>query len=153
MIIRNVTVINGLGDPPITNAEVVIEGDRFREIRPNETSGDSTSVFDGRSGYLIPGLWESHTHVAGVAMGEPGLPGQVARVEKLLADYLESGITTAIDLGGSLEHGHAVREHQRVASPATAELFFAGPLFTGVEGWRSTCTTTTRWPTRSPTPS
>jgi N-acyl-D-aspartate/D-glutamate deacylase len=61
LIVRNVTVIDGSGGEPLPGAEVVIEDGVFHEIRP-QTDEAFPNVFDGRGGYLLPGLWESHTH-------------------------------------------------------------------------------------------
>lgn len=134
MIIRNVTVIDGSGAAPIKDAEVVVTGERFTEVRPSAPDAVPTGdeVVDGRGGYLIPGLWESHTHLAGYAASLPE-PEQVPFVMRALADFLATGITTVVDLGGSLAIDHAVRTQ---ADPGgAAKLFFAGPVFTGVEGW------------------
>ncbi|MEU7137830.1 amidohydrolase family protein [Nocardia sp. NPDC046473] len=134
MIIRNVTVIDGSGAAPIENAEVVVAGERFTEVRPcaPDAVPADDEVIDGRGGYLIPGLWESHTHLAGYAAGLPE-PEQVPFVIRALADFLAAGITTVVDLGGSLDIDRAVRTQ---ADPGeTATLCYAGPVFTGVGGW------------------
>ncbi|MFI6172451.1 amidohydrolase family protein [Nocardia sp. NPDC051052] len=128
------TVIDGSGAAPITDAEVVVVGERFTEVRPSAPDAAPTDdeVIDGRGGYLIPGLWESHTHLAGYAASLPE-PEQVPYVIRTLADFLATGITTVVDLGGSLAIDHGVRTY---ADPGeTAKLFYAGPVFTGVEGW------------------
>lgn len=134
LIVRNVTVIDGSGGPVMRNAEVAIEGDRFLAIRPAGSGPPSSArVFD-RGGYLIPGLWEGHTHLR-TRPGEAETD-QVARLEGILAGYLASGITTVLELGGPLDIDGRLREKHRATPPTdTAELFFAGPSFTGINGW------------------
>ena len=134
MIIRNVTVIDGSGAPAMANAEVSIDGGVFRAIRPVENGATDAQIVDGRNGYLVPGLWEGHTHLRMRPDEDP--PDQVARLEAILAGYLEAGITTVLELGGPLDIGGRLREKHRTSPPTdAAELFFAGPSFTGIDGW------------------
>ncbi len=61
---------------------------------------------------------------------------QIARLETILESYLAAGITTVLELGGPLDIDCRLRERNRTGSPTTtAELLFAGPSFTGIDGW------------------
>jgi imidazolonepropionase-like amidohydrolase len=134
LIIRNVTVIDGSGGAPVANAEVAIEGGKFVAIRPAGPATAGATVFDGRGGYLLPGLWEGHTHLR--ARPDEAPADQVARLETILAGYLAAGITTVLELGGPLDIDGRLRERHRTTPPTdAAELFFAGPSFTGINGW------------------
>jgi len=133
LIVRNVTVIDGSGGPPVTGAEVAVAGDRFTAVRPAGTARAGI-VYDGRGGYLLPGLWEGHTHLR--AHPNEAAPDQVARLEAILANYLQAGITTVLELGGPLDIDGRLRErHRRTPPTASAELLFAGPTFSGIDGW------------------
>ncbi|MEU3370329.1 amidohydrolase family protein [Streptomyces sp. NPDC006711] len=137
MIIRNVTVINGQGFAPITDAEVEVTDGRFSAIRPAADApaeAGVTSVLDARGGYLVPGLWESHTHLGGLAYSKPENE-RAKYISQLLTDFLSAGVTSVVDLGGPLELELAAREYRAKATDAAARLFFAGPVFTGVKGW------------------
>ena len=134
LIVRNVTVIDGSGGPPIPNAEVAIAGGTFAAIRPAGRENNGATVFDGGGGYLLPGLWEGHTHLR--ARPDEAPADQVARLETILAGYLAAGITTVLELGGPLDIDGRLRERHRKTPPTeSAELFFAGPSFTGINGW------------------
>jgi imidazolonepropionase-like amidohydrolase len=134
LIVRNVTLIDGSGGPPMANAEVAIAGGRFTAIRPTDNRTNGATVFDGRGAYLLPGLWEGHTHLRARPDEPPA--DQVARLETILAGYLAAGITTVLELGGPLDIDGRLRERHRTTPPAdAAELFFAGPSFTGINGW------------------
>lgn len=140
MIIRNVTVVDGTGGAALPAMDVRITEARFEAIRPSGADtgtapdgDDGEVVLDGHGGYLLPGLWESHTHLTGFDMSLPEAERRPI-VRRTLADYLGSGVTSVCDLGGSVTQGHAVREAGRAGGP-TASLFFAGPVFTGVQGW------------------
>jgi imidazolonepropionase-like amidohydrolase len=135
VIIRNVTVIDGEAAGPIAGAEVVVADGRFSAIRPasDERTADGP-VLDARGGYLVPGLWESHTHLGGHAYFKPESE-RPKYVSQLLTDFLSAGVTTVVDLGGPLDIELAAREYRSKAADAAAGLFFAGPVFTGVKGW------------------
>ncbi len=135
LIVRNVTVIDGSGGPPVADAEVAIAGGRFTAIRPIGTSaGPGITVYDGKGGFLLPGLWEGHTHLR--ARPGEGDADQVARLETILASYLAAGITAVLELGGPLDIDGRLRERHRTTPPTgAADLFFAGPSFTGINGW------------------
>ncbi|WP_020636745.1 amidohydrolase family protein [Amycolatopsis alba] len=129
MIIRNVTVVDGQA----AEVEVVVTDGRFSAIRPVTDAADSP-VIDARGGYLVPGLWESHTHLGGHAYARPENE-RAAYISRLLTDFLDFGVTSVVDLGGPLDVELAAREHRDTITGAAARLFFAGPVFTGIAGW------------------
>lgn len=134
LTITNVTVVDGTGGPPIPAAEVLVRAGRFTEIRPSGLGAlPDGDVLDGRGGFLVPGLWESHTHLRA---REPLTPqAGAARLETLLAGYREAGITTVVELGGPLDVNTALRAERERTPSVGAELLFAGPSFTGIDGW------------------
>src|SRR5207244_1183284 len=72
LIIRGATVIDGTGAPPIGPADVVIEGNRIREIRvvgaplvPIKAEGRPTGAtkdIDGSNLWVLPGFVDMHGH-------------------------------------------------------------------------------------------
>ena len=66
-VLTNCTVIDCTGKLPMRDMTVVIEGDRIAELSPGayQTAAHEgeTRVFDLESGYLLPGLWNVHTHL------------------------------------------------------------------------------------------
>ncbi len=64
LIIKNVAVIN-VADGTVANAmDVIIVKDRITEIVPSKrnTKYITKELIDGNGHYLIPGLWDMHTH-------------------------------------------------------------------------------------------
>lgn len=131
MIIRNVTVVDGTGGEPLTGAEVVVADGRFTAVRPATTQ---EPAIDGNGGWLVPGLWETHTHLAGLALMRPE-DERVGHISAQLAGYLRAGITSVVNLGRPLDLELALREHRSTATDPAADLYFAGPVFTGIGGW------------------
>ena len=132
MIIKNVTVIDGTGRAPQPGMDVLVAEARFADIRPTGTDrNDDEEVVDGRGGYLIPGLWETHTHLTEMGMPPAELP---THMRKTLAEYFPTGITAVCDLGGLYLLPRSEREAGRADGTAPA-LFVARAGFTGVDGW------------------
>ncbi|MCZ6491951.1 MAG: amidohydrolase family protein [Acidobacteria bacterium] len=60
--IQGGTLIDGNGGAPLTNALIVIEGNRIRSISQGGTPPAGARVIDARGKYITPGLWDTHTH-------------------------------------------------------------------------------------------
>jgi hypothetical protein len=63
--IVGVTVIDALATLPRPDHTVLIRGDRIVAVDPSAKAviPPQTKIIDGRGKYLIPGLWDMHTHV------------------------------------------------------------------------------------------
>ena len=98
IIFEGATVIDGTGAPPQTGMAIVLEGEEIVAVLPAGELGaerrDGAEVVDASSWYAIPGLIESHTHVATMA--------NRARAEFILNRQLYGGITTARDMAGDV---------------------------------------------------
>lgn len=137
LIINDVTVIDGTGGVPRAGMDVLIADGRFADIRPSSTGISSTPagepVLDGHGGYLLPGLWESHTHLRDYGASLPE-PERFAHLKDVLAGYLAEGITSVCDLGGMPELSPRLRDASK-ADAAVASLFTSEAVFTGIDGW------------------
>jgi imidazolonepropionase-like amidohydrolase len=95
-VLTNCTIVDCTGNPPMKDMTVVIEGDRIVELmsgvyRPEAHEGD-TQVIDLEGGYLLPGLWNVHTH-----LGDPFPdPKHLLRSETTLDRAIRAG-SNAID--------------------------------------------------------
>lgn len=122
LVIRNVLVIDGTGNPTRGPMDVVIEGRRIASItasRSAEFSGSSVGnrratgpvdrEIDGRGMYMIPGIVDMHGHIQFSRAGKP-MPRDY--VYKL---WLAHGITTIRD-PGSGEGLDTVVAHARLSA-------------------------------------
>jgi hypothetical protein len=119
LVIVNVTVIPGTGDPALPGQTVMIAGGRIRSLSPEGTREpvlDSRTV-DGTGKYLIPGLWDLHTHLIHDTAG--------------LGLYLANGVTAVRDMGGPLDSVLWVRDRVRSGSLAGPRVWVAGPTVDG----------------------
>ena len=75
-------------------------------------------VVDGRGRYLVPGLWDAHSHVT--YAGESALPV-----------YAAHGVTTLRDLGGRLPDLLELRRRIDAGTLVGPDLYVAGPVVEG----------------------
>jgi imidazolonepropionase-like amidohydrolase len=87
----NVTVIDATGARPKLNMTVLVTGGRIAGIGRTDKLKvpESARVVDATGKFLIPGLWDMHTHIWDKDM--------------LFPAYLANGITGVRDMGGVLE--------------------------------------------------
>ena len=78
----------------------------------------NAQVVDGRGKYLIPGLWDAHTHVS--YAGESAFPV-----------YVANGVTTLRDLGGRLPDLLALRQRVDAGELVGPDMYVAGPVVEG----------------------
>jgi len=120
-LIRNVSLIDGLGGEPRPGWAVAVEGDRIAWMGPTAQAPafEPGSVIDGAGRSLLPGMINSHVHLC--ADGAADLFAQavndsitIATIRSVLNARLtlEAGITTVRDCGAAsqiaIEIGKAV---------------------------------------------
>jgi imidazolonepropionase-like amidohydrolase len=109
-LIRNVTLIDGLGGEPHADWAVAVEGERIAWIGPSAQAPafDPHNVVDGKGHSLLPGMINSHVHLCND--GSADLFGQVMNDSVPIATIrsvinarltLAAGITTVRDCGAA----------------------------------------------------
>ena len=119
LLITNVTIIDGSDAPPLENAAILIRGNRIARLGPvgRISVPEGGEVYDGSGRYLIPGLWDMHTHVLWQPFVEDGF----------LQLFVVNGVTGIRDMGGTLDALEAVRPGGRHYSPLNPRIIAAGP--------------------------
>ena len=128
-IFEGATVIDGTGAAARADMAVVVEGEWITAVVPagelGEEVRDGAGVVDASRWFAIPGLVESHTHVATQA--------DRARAEFILNRQLYAGITTARDMAGDVRSLMDLQRASLVKEIAAPDLHFsalmAGPDF------------------------
>ncbi len=103
-VLVNGTVIDATGSPPLENAIVVIVGNRISAIvaegDPKPQFSEDARVVDLRGGYVLPGLWNNHTHLGDLLpdpknlLEDEPLWRASARAGRNAMDALKAGFTT-----------------------------------------------------------
>lgn len=113
LVIKNVTLIDGSGGPPLFNATVVVIGERIALIGEGGTLQISPGarMVDGTGKTLIPGIINLHGHV--------GLTKGLAQAQRFytrdnvidnLRTYAMYGVTTTTSMGTDLDLVVGVRD-------------------------------------------
>lgn len=101
LIIRGATLIDGTGAPAVGPVDIVIEGNRIREIRSvgypkmaikaEGRPKGGTREIDGSNLYVLPGFIDMHGHIGGAAQGTPA--------EYVYKLWMAHGVTTVREPG------------------------------------------------------
>ena len=137
MIIRGVTVIDGSGAPPIGPMDVVIEGNRIKEVRGvgfpkvpidrKRRPAAAQKEIDGSNLYPLPGFVDMHGHCGGTEQG--------TTAEYVFKLWLAHGITTVRDPGSGNGLDWTVHERDRSARNEIVAPRIIPYAFTGAGMW------------------
>ena len=122
LVVRNGTVIDGTGGPPIANGVVAIQGERIVAVGEADSLQipEDARVVDAAGGTILPGVINSHTHST-----------HDATVRRA---FLTDGVTTVCNLGTSLDRLPAF-ENSSVPEGPAARVYWAGPIITAPGGY------------------
>ncbi len=135
VLITNVNVWDGIADKSIA-ADVLIEGDKFKEIKAGIKAPKGATVIDGKGGTLIPGLIDMHQHLmlwGGTTEGtfDYDAYAQGARAKVMMDRLIGQGYTTLRDIGGnSLSIAQLVKEG-KLDGP---RIYSSGPVISQTGG-------------------
>lgn len=95
LLIDDVTIVDGRDSTPLPAMSVLVRGDTIEAVAPAGSFDAGTGVerLDGAGRYLVPGLWDMHTH----ALWEPFFS------DGYLALFVAHGVTGIRDMGGELD--------------------------------------------------
>jgi imidazolonepropionase-like amidohydrolase len=108
-VLTNCVVIDCTGKPPMEDMTVVITDDSITDIRHGtyrQSPGEkNVRIFDLEGGYVLPGLWNVHTHIGdllpdpkNILANEP-LPPSVIRSGRTCMDALRRGFIGIRNVG------------------------------------------------------
>jgi imidazolonepropionase-like amidohydrolase len=113
LAIVGATLVDGRGAKPLTDAAVVVEGNRIvaagRRVEINIPK--DAEIVDGRGKTVLPGLWDMHAHHDQVEWGPV---------------YLAAGVTTVRDCGNLVEFKLALRQAIQSGRGLGPQLLLAG---------------------------
>lgn len=99
------TLIDGTSGPPLPNSTVVVDGAKIIEISQKRTFGADVPVLDVAGKTILPGLVDSHVHMAGwaqwlISRQARPLAYMMSQTVLHMRRALETGVTSARDMGG-----------------------------------------------------
>jgi imidazolonepropionase-like amidohydrolase len=127
LTITHAKVIDTVDGKIQRNTTVVIDGNRITTVeRTTKRKPRSGQVIDAHGAYLIPGLWDMHTHVYFDSTAADG-------TDLVLPLFLANGITGIRDMGSALDpvlNARAEIAAHRLFGP---RMLVSGPMLDGPE--------------------
>jgi len=144
------TLINGLGSTPIRDSVILVNGETIERVGTVDSLAvpDGYEVISTEGMSVLPGLWDMHVHldINGHADYPYWFPTYRDRFasEIMPASALQlllAGITSARDLGASLEDTLSVKRRLESGELPGPRMFFSGPFiqkapYPGTEDYR-----------------
>ncbi len=131
-ILKNFTLIDGTGSPPLTHAAMIVNDGRIQWVGPvselKAPAGAQTIDLTGR--FVMPGLINLHGHVGNVV----GLIQDAKfftreNIQKNLRTYAGYGVTTVLSMGTEQDLIFPIRDEQRSGRPSMTRIYTAGRGF------------------------
>ena len=113
--ITDVTVIDVITGAHQSNVTVLIRNGRIEAIAATISVPPDATRVDGKGKFLIPGLWDMHTHHQGTGAG-------------LVDLFVAKGIVGTRDMGGDADFILPLRERIRSGAVLGPEIVASGPI-------------------------
>ncbi len=113
--IINVTVIDVISGESTPNMTVIVQGDQITEIASAISISQNVAQLDGSGKFLIPGLWDMHTHHEALGIESMDL-------------YLANGVVGTRDMGSELQFIISLRDSINNGELSGPEIIAAGPI-------------------------
>jgi len=129
--LRDITVIDGRSNNVLSHYTVIICGKHIKAVGPTKEIEipDSVTIIDGRGKFVMPGLIDSHVHLA----TEPTVEDNRIRAEKDLKAMLLSGITSVRDMAGDARALGSLSRDAALGQIISPDIYYAalmaGPGF------------------------
>lgn len=129
IVYRHAALIDGTGAPLRRDTAVVVDGERILAVVPDRALTlrqlRAARVVDLSGKYLLPGLIDSHQHIA--------TPPQRTRALALLRRQIFSGVTAIRDMADDVREVKALQAMGRSGAIAAPDIYYAalvaGPSF------------------------
>lgn len=121
IVIRDVTLIDMVSEKPRPKVSVMIEVNRISRIGRSRKAPKDATIIDGRGKFLIPGLWDMHSHFLFEQFRD-----------SFMKLTLSNGVTGVRDMGGEqLDQLHEIRQSIDTRRSIGPRIVAAGPLVDG----------------------
>jgi imidazolonepropionase-like amidohydrolase len=115
VVIAGVTVIDTINGRAIPDQSVTIRNGTIASVTRGDSRSPGARRIDGRGKFLIPGLWDMHTHHQ--MTGEESLPL-----------YVANGVTGTRDMGSALDVIIPLRERSASGQVLGPRIVASGPI-------------------------
>lgn len=134
------TLIDGTGRVALKEAIIIIEGNRIKFVGKKDELKipRDAQVIEASGKWIIPGLIDAHCHpfitkARGQMTPQAKFFEKADRCENALKQYLASGVTTIVDVGGDEEEALTTREALKKGTKIGPRVLLA-PMLTNKDG-------------------
>jgi len=125
LAITHVTLIDVANGATHADTTVLVDGNRIITVGPsNKTKPKAAQVVDAHGEYLIPGLWDMHTHVYFDSTVADG-------TDLILPLFLANGVTGIRDMGSQLDMVLHARDAIAAHTMFGPRMVVSGPMLDG----------------------
>src|SRR5437588_1808028 len=131
-VLKNCTLIDGSGRPPLKDAALIVDNGRIQWVGPSTQlkTPASAETIDLKGKYVMPGIINLHGHIGNTA----GLKQDASfftreSIENNLKTYARYGVTTVLSMGTDQDLIFKVRDEERSGRPSMARVYTAGQGF------------------------
>ena len=113
LLLRNIAVIDGLGNAAVNSRDVLVVDGRIAAILATgdlAIASEDIRVIDGTGLTVMPGLIDLHVHLGTYSFDETYGQWQYEGVQRTLNAHLFAGVTTVLDLGNDNPEIFALRD-------------------------------------------
>ena len=145
-LITNVRLIDGLGNAPIENQDILIVDGKISEIADGGslTAPEGSITVDGNGLTAMPGLIDMHIHLQG-GWAHGNIEGEEYAprydddaIQQRLSGYLHAGVTTVLEVGNDYEFALTNRERINSGAMVGPRFFTTGaPWSQAPTGWEA----------------
>lgn len=128
---KDVSIIDGVSTSVLAHQTILIRGNKIEKVGPSTSTAipDSCITFQLSGKFVIPGLIDTHVHLA----TEPSGGDNRAKIEKELKAILLSGITSVRDMAGDARSLAALSRDALTGDITAPDIYYsalmAGPSF------------------------
>ena len=143
LVLTNATLIDGTGADPVKNATVEVDGSIISRVYEGDfrtRSGTRFEIVDLDGAFLMPGLWNNHSHLADLlpdpknTLGRENAYDATIRAGRNAMDALRAGFTSLRVVGESDYIDVAWRNAFDDAVFVGPQIYASGPPITAVGG-------------------
>jgi len=132
ILIDDVTILDVATGALTAHRNVLVAGDRIKDIESTPIPAAGALVVDGKGATLVPGLIDMHGHTG--SSSAPAWSGEFPDPELNLRAFLYCGVTTVLDPGDMDNEAFKRREKLRRGELLGPHVYAAGPLVTARGG-------------------
>jgi imidazolonepropionase-like amidohydrolase/predicted Zn-ribbon and HTH transcriptional regulator len=122
--IVNATVVDVATGELHRGSTIAVQGNRIVSVGAATTMVSGGQVIDARSGYVIPGLWDMHTHAF---FGDSAPDGR----DLILPSFVANGVTGIRDMGSSVDAVLRARADVATHRLLGPRMIVSGPMLDG----------------------